>query len=104
VRSYGQLWEKIVAEENLLAAWERVRCGHYNNNSQSANRNNNPSNSNNNCGFRLSSTLPGTCQSPARDASAPQTAETNMQCADRPVAQATATSAVFDSPYSEGFR
>ena len=28
MRSYGQLWEKVVSEDNLLAAWHRVRKGH----------------------------------------------------------------------------
>ena len=28
MRSYGGLWERIVSEENLRAAWKRVRRGH----------------------------------------------------------------------------
>lgn len=30
MKSYGQLWSRIVSEENLWAAWERVRRGHSN--------------------------------------------------------------------------
>lgn len=28
MKSYGQLWEKVVSEDNLFAAWHRVRKGH----------------------------------------------------------------------------
>ena len=59
----------------------------------SSNRNNNGNNTY--LGFRLSSTLSGQCQGPARDASALRVAETNMHGFDRPVAQATVTSAPF---------
>jgi len=60
----------------------------------SSNRYNNNGN-NTYLGFRLSSTLSGQCQGPARDAGAPLVAETNMPCFGRPVAQATATPGTF---------
>lgn len=28
MRSFGQLWDRVVSEDNLLAAWHRVRKGH----------------------------------------------------------------------------
>lgn len=63
-----------------------------NNNCTSGNRNNNnPSNRNNNYGFRLTSTLPGHCQGPARGAGASRRAKTNMRAFGRPVAIATAS-------------
>lgn len=46
-------------------------------------------------GFRLSSTLSGQCQGPARDAGAPQIAETNMHRIGWPVAKATVTPSTF---------
>ena len=60
----------------------------------SSNRYNNNGN-NTYLGFRLSSTLSGQCQGPARDAGAPRMAETNMPSLGCPVAQATATPGTF---------
>lgn len=76
-----------------------------NNNARSSNRNNNnPSNRNDNYGFRLSSTLPGYSQGPARDARAPRSAETNMQNSDRLVASANASSEIFETMQMSGQR
>ncbi len=97
----GILTDFAPGREGAASGSNRVqRGGNWNNdsnNARSSNRNNNnPDNRNNNNGLRLSSTLaPGSCQSPARDARAAHDAQTKMQCPGWPVAQATATSGLY---------